>query len=1019
MLKRRAVIPTLSHEDLFIQRYDWLMNWALRLTEYDREQAEDLVHDAFVQFSLDRPEIQAITQNLEGYLYTMLRNMHVSQLRRAARQRAATLPSVESSLTDYDFIGDGLVVLERQAVQAQEELRRICQYACSRKETSKAGSVLILRFFHGYYPAEIAQVMHGTREAANKWLQIARSEVKLYLADRDALSFISHGAADDLPLSNAAQSTEEFVHELRAYIFRSHKDDCLSSEQLGSLYAAHGINAIDGHVLAHVVSCAKCVDEVNSVLGLPPLAERYPTRMIGPDTKKQGKGGGGKSGGSGDAGVNDFMTRSRKRLKNVRDHRPQQLRVSVNGFILGSHDVSAELNKQTISVKGEEQIGFVEIFSEQEVRLLFASVEPPPSGPVERKKKVELSDGRTVELAVDFSESWPLVHVAYRDPTFLKEPVTQMTEIAEEATLAGEDACAPSGAVNERRDLGAVISSALRPFTQPGLWFKPGVVTAIVAVTAIALFVALRTRTSTTTLSAAELLNRATAAEELVAAKTDLVLHRTINLEETMSGLGAIATGSASKLTNHRKLEIWQSAAAGIKALRVYDEKGYLIAGEWTRPDGVRTIYHHRSRPRLLPKTVDQSGAPFTLEDIWQLEPSASEFKALIGQDAVIQLEEKPSAYIVSYQSTVTNTKRGVLFAALTLSRDDLHAIEQTLRVRQSDGLREYHFVEASFERHAPNTVAPKEFEPEPELTGDAATRGHGDAVNVAVSPHLPVTASSPVVATAAFEVEVLGLLSQASADLGEQLNVTRTSEGLLQVQGIVDTEKRKAEILRALSSVANSPAIRIEVSTAAEALARQSPKSYRQKSSADSVSFEQVEPEDSRVPVYSELHRFLSGKSVSDSQIDGEISRLSISVSSHSRQSLQHAWAIKRLAERFSEEELRTLDSEARAKWLAMIRSHAAVIQRETAAIRQELQPIFAPAGPAGSENVPRFDAGADVGLLQAVRRLFELCSANDQAVRAAFTISQDSSASSRMKSAQFWQALASTETLAAKIGH
>jgi RNA polymerase sigma factor (sigma-70 family) len=1016
MLKRRAVVPTLSHEDLFIQRYDWLMNWALRLTEYDREQAEDLVHDAFVQFSLDRPELDSIQQNLEGYLYTMLRNMHVSQLRRAARQRAATLPSIEPSLTDYDFIGDGLVALERQAVQAQEELRRICQYACSRKDTSKAGSVLILRFFHGYYPAEIAQVMHGTRDAANKWLQIARSEVKLYLADRDALSFISHGAADDLPLSNAAQTTEEFVHELRAYIFRSHKDDCLSSEQLGSLYAAHGINAIDGHVLAHVVSCAKCVDEVNSVLGLPPLAERYPTKMIGPDTKKQGKGGGGKSGGSGGAGVNDFITRSRKRLKSVRDHRPQQLRVSVNGFILGSHDVSAELNKQTISVKGEEQVGFVEIFSEQDVRLLFASVEPPPGGPVERKKKVELSDGRTVELAVDFSESWPLVHVAYHDPTFLKEAVTQTTETEEEPTSTGEDTCAPSLATNERRRLRGLISLAMRSFTQPGVWLKPGVVTGIVAFTAVALFVALRTRTSTTTLSAVELLNRATAAEELVAAKTDLVLHRTINLEETMLVPGAIANGSTNKLPAHRKLEIWQSAAAGIKALRVYDDKGYLIAGEWTRPDGVRTIYHHRSRPQLLAKTVDQASAPFTLENIWQLEPLASEFKSLIGQDAVIQLEEKSSAYVVSYQGSETDAKRGVLFAALTISRDDLHAIEQTLRVRQSDGLHEYRFVEASFERHTPDTVAPRVFEPEPELTGDAARRGQEGAVNLAMSPHLPATASVPVVATPAFEVEVLGLLSQASADLGEQLDVTRTPEGLLHVQGIVETEKRKAEILRALVSVANNPAIRIDVSTAAEALALQS---RQQKSSSDSVLLEQVEPEDNRVPVYAELHRFLAGKGVIDSQIDAEISRLSISVSAHSRQSLQHAWAIKRLAERFSAEELRTLDSEARAKWLALIRSHAAVIQRETAAIRQELQPIFGSAGPTSVDGTVIFDTGADAGLLQAVRRLFELCSANDQAIRAAFTIARDSSVSARMKSAQFWQALVSTETLAAKIRH
>ena len=42
------------------------------------------------------------------------------------------------------------------------ELRQVCQYACDRKETSRAGSVLILRFLHGYYPREIAQIMRAT-----------------------------------------------------------------------------------------------------------------------------------------------------------------------------------------------------------------------------------------------------------------------------------------------------------------------------------------------------------------------------------------------------------------------------------------------------------------------------------------------------------------------------------------------------------------------------------------------------------------------------------------------------------------------------------------------------------------------------------------------------------------------------------------------------------------------------------------------------------------------------------------
>jgi len=60
------------------------------------------------------------------------------------------------------------------------ELRSICEYACIRKETSKAGSILLLRFFHGYYPTETAQVLRTSRNNVDNWLTLARRETKLF-----------------------------------------------------------------------------------------------------------------------------------------------------------------------------------------------------------------------------------------------------------------------------------------------------------------------------------------------------------------------------------------------------------------------------------------------------------------------------------------------------------------------------------------------------------------------------------------------------------------------------------------------------------------------------------------------------------------------------------------------------------------------------------------------------------------------------------------------------------------------
>src|ERR1051325_10742660 len=136
-----------SHEDLFMQRYPRLLIGARRLTG-EAGRAEDLVHNAFVQFTISRPDLESI-QDLDGYLLIMLRNMNVSQARRAALTQTETL-----SATDYDSAEAGLQALDAQAqLQIREQLCLICEYACRRKERSNMGSALIRRFFAGFYPA--------------------------------------------------------------------------------------------------------------------------------------------------------------------------------------------------------------------------------------------------------------------------------------------------------------------------------------------------------------------------------------------------------------------------------------------------------------------------------------------------------------------------------------------------------------------------------------------------------------------------------------------------------------------------------------------------------------------------------------------------------------------------------------------------------------------------------------------------------------------------------------------------
>ncbi len=1026
---------TSTHEDLFVQHYDHLLDWALRLTNGDRERAEDLVQDAFVQFTFIRPNLSSI-QNLEGYLYGMLRNLQLMDLRRATHQRTESL-----SLIDYDSAELGLksrdVSLE---IQTRNELALICQYACQRKKTSKAGSVLILRFFHGYYPSEIARVIQSSRPVVSELIKVARNEARQFVENPGALGFMRN-ETETLPLAiDSGVSHDQLLRQLRGTIFSSRVGACFSSRALKALYETR--QPIDGQTLAHLVSCRQCLDGVNALLGLPLLAERYPTDMLSPDKPAKGGGGGPSGGGTtGGSSSSDVIKKCRRRAKGVFEHRPRELCVSVNGDVQVWQTVASEVTEQTVSLEVADEVNLVEVSSEQGIRLMLLEVETPIAGPVEQTASVELSEGRFLQVSLDHSALRPRLHMLYQNPSFNEVATTE--ESATEARGSSPTPGSPApgspagqprwggggqpgwgGAVREGLDekvQGSRFKKQERLAEATRLWrrlrrrrfdfallLKPGTLTALIALMLIASLLIWKTRGPAPAPIASDLLRQSSEADEAFFARTDTVIHRTINLEERnvrqTSSLSNAGEPNPRELIARRRIEVWHSAEKGITARRLYDDKNNLIAGDWRRSDGVQTLYHHGARPQLQIRNPQSAIRNF--DDVWREDVGAKDFIQMIGNAQAARVEELASTYLITYVGNESSAGSGLVRASLVVSKADLHATELTLVLN----LREYRFVEASFERHSPATVAPSVFEPESELLSTAKPETLNLKPETNSSP-LPLTALPRTVATAALEVQVLTLLQQAGADLGEQVGVTRTPEGALYIKGLVDTDQRKNEILHALEPVRHNAAVKIDISTAAEALARQK----RQPTDTAGSALVQVESANGKIPVYSDLHRYLSARGVSEVDIDGEASRIAIRASARARLSLQHAWALKRIAQRFSLEDLRTLDPQARERWLGLVRAHASAIQREDSMLRAELQPIFQTTS-AGAKT-GELDLNSDAALIQSIQHLFDLCVANDSTVRAAFTVSADSSSGAAVKAPQFWHALADAEKLAARI--
>src|SRR5215216_4198695 len=149
-----------SQEGAFIEHYSWLIRWALQLTKNDRARAEDLVQEVFAQLAFRQTNLSCVN-NIPAYLYTALRNIHASEMRLAGRSHRQ-LPSI----VEYNLATTALSACNPHVLyQTQDQLRRICYYACVRKDSSRAGSVMILRFFLGYHLSEVALVLGGSYQA--------------------------------------------------------------------------------------------------------------------------------------------------------------------------------------------------------------------------------------------------------------------------------------------------------------------------------------------------------------------------------------------------------------------------------------------------------------------------------------------------------------------------------------------------------------------------------------------------------------------------------------------------------------------------------------------------------------------------------------------------------------------------------------------------------------------------------------------------------------------------------------
>jgi DNA-directed RNA polymerase specialized sigma24 family protein len=733
-----------SPEAIFAEKYDWLLQWALHFARGNQAQAEDLVQDTFVRFVVSGPELTD-PEHIEPLLYTYLKYVHLSHVRRTQRY-----PHQELALVDFDSIH--IAIREKSSadpIELQNTLHQIVAYLLWRKEKAKSASILLLRFLHGYRRDEIMRIALVSDQMVANGLMLAREETRKYL---DGHRQQSHAASESTPPilfpKCVAVQYDRFQAEIRRSIFAACNSTCLPSEQLLSLYQGANPRPIECKLLAHIVSCERCLDLVSKQHDMPPLSGRSPEEMAG-STRRTKLGL-----RASENGPRRVLRNAQQRLWELYDHQPRQLMVAVNGHIIASRDISSAISKLEVEVGRGTRMEFIEIVSEQGVCLLGVPVNStPPEAPPEIRYSAELMHGRSVEIVLRFTSAGSLVNICYCDPVPPQSTVAAEEELDDLATHVDPEHAQPLQRPMKEfasRRFGGLIEfvCSTRSFRFPVM--NSLLATALVLAIGSALCVVLWMKQRPVNITANALLVKAEACDSSIvpSGRRGLVLQR----------------------------------------VRLKTPKGNFEHTLYRDAQGVRV-----PKPPALSSGEEQWTAKLAVAHLrWEdpLSPGAYQDwrnGQRTGRDEVTSTGKN----LLTLKTTVADGE--VAWETITVREPDFHAVERTVQFRGSDTVEvaelDYHVLpwDASFEDR---------FEP---LHKRTATDAPG------ILPASPVRATRRVSDLQLDEADVATriALNQLQADTGERIRLVRGASNI-EVKGVVDTDTRKQQIIDRLAQLSH-----------------------------------------------------------------------------------------------------------------------------------------------------------------------------------------------------------------------
>ena len=242
------------------------------------------------------------------------------------------------------------------------------------------------------------------------------------------------------------------------------------------------------------------------------------------------------------------------------------------------------------------------------------------------------------------------------------------------------------------------------------------------------------------------------------------------------------------------------------------------------------------------------------------------------------RLDDGSETVVVRTLSAEPHREGKIFEAQFVVRTADWHPVAETLRVQHRDGVREYDVREVETTLAALESIDPAIFgtpivpEPHPALASQPR-----EIAPLASLPEVKPTGDALVLEDA--ELRAWFALHQAKACLGEPIEVLRSVEGRILVRGLAESAARRDEIATALSGLG---LVDIELTTLQEMSA--SP-------AAASDSADAIRVVAAKLPVESLLPEWDKKR----------ISQMADTAVSEADAALAEAWALRRLAERYS----------------------------------------------------------------------------------------------------------------------